>query len=121
MLGEILRNQHRVEDERSDRLEVGELDAGRHRFKMLELKPETTFLDGIALEVDGVAISPVDCGLHCDDDGQYTRIDAGMELELMFEVPASGHAVLVADGFYLPHRPVEQLGPQVRLEPVPDR
>jgi len=121
-VGEVLRNQRRPELEAADRLPLGQVTAGRLVVRLLELKPETTFLDRIAVEVDGEPVHPVQCSAQepafCEDDGIYTRIDADRDLTLEFVLPQGGRGVLVADGYYAPHEAVVELPGQLALRPV---
>ena len=72
-------------------------------------KPEITYLDAVALSVDGVLVPP--CGLPhrrsalCAADQQLLRLEKGDAVELRFDVPDDATGVeIVAWGYYVAHR-----------------
>ncbi len=118
-LGEILRNQSEVRLQRPDPLALGPVNHSSLVLRLVELKPETTFLDHIYVEVDGTRYAPSDCGAHCTADHQYTRIDHATAVDLHFAIDRPGTATLVADGDYLPHEADHPTLDGWALKPVP--
>jgi hypothetical protein len=107
--GEILRNLSSPELETKQALRLSRAAIGGERVVTIELreeKDETTFLEEIYLEIDGVAIEPRECaagGGFCRSDGSYHVIERGDSLRLTFAVDAaSGTPRLVAVGYYVP-------------------
>ena len=77
--------------------------------RVLERKPETTYLDSIALEVDGVALAPVGCpgAAYCSDDGVYHQIEQDRSIDVAFDLPRGADcrsARVIANGYYVPYR-----------------
>ena len=76
--------------------------------ELREEKQETTYLDAIALEVDGLRYPPRDCAAdlpHCHADGVHHLLRPGERLRLQFDLAATrpGAAVrLWARGYYVP-------------------
>lgn len=109
--GEILRNLRRPELETWQSLEVEVRSRSELTVVLTEEKPETTYLDAIALELDGERRLPLQCEseappAYCDDDGHYFVLPQGQRLELTFEGPGDAEAllpaILHADGHYIP-------------------
>lgn len=74
--------------------------------RIVEEKLETTYLDAVWLEVDGVRVAPKACAAvpslpYCAADGEYHVMNLGDVLELEFDAPA-GARQLVARGYYIP-------------------
>jgi hypothetical protein len=108
-VGEILRNQNRVQLEGRDALRLAGLGcAAPIRVRVSEEKQELTLLDAIWLEIDGVPVAPTACaagGAFCADDGLHHRLAEGEVLDLTFVAPAGAactRVVVKADGHYLP-------------------
>lgn len=118
-VGELLRHQRAATLERTDRLPLGWVPAGDLHLRLVELKPETTLLDAIYVELDGVRVSPRHCGDHCVVDGARTPIPAGGALDLTFPLPTAGSATVVGHGYYVPHQPVDDPSGTTRLVPAP--
>ena len=110
--GEILKNQRSRDLYREDLLELGSFAQNEHlRVRLVELKPETTFLDSIS-----IVVSDMDKGVHeqlpqacsqenydhCATDKVFTVIEQGESLDLDFDVPVQGTVWLKATGYYLP-------------------
>ena len=119
-LGEILRDQRHPNQKRADRIDLGSIQPGTRRLRLVELKPETTLLDAIFIEVDGTPIAPDGCpgAAYCTVDGTPHPIDTRTGLDLTFTIPTGGTATLVADGYYLPYTPTRTVGDQTLLEPA---
>ncbi len=112
-VGEILRWVRGASAATTQGLRLGEGDAGRVTLHVSEEKPETTYLDHIELQVDGVAYPPTACvdaadarrrPAFCDADNAPHILREGRQIELTFDVPA-GRRELVATGYYVPTRP----------------
>ncbi|MEZ4252293.1 MAG: hypothetical protein R3B99_29115, partial [Polyangiales bacterium] len=78
------------------------------RVRLSEEKPETTYLDAVALVVDGVHVVPRACEsaappAYCIADGTYFVLREGERLDLDFDAPPGGPATLEAHGYYRPH------------------
>ncbi|MEC7523567.1 MAG: hypothetical protein VYE22_27040 [Myxococcota bacterium] len=108
-VGEILRNV-RFEPQ-TQTLAIGEIGE-RTTVRLSEEKPETTYLDAVWVEVDGVRIAPaacetVDAPAYCVADGRYFELTEGETLDLQLERPdaPAAEAHLVALGYYRPHPP----------------
>lgn len=119
-VGEVLRDQRHPELEATDRLPLGPVPAGPLRLRLLELKPETTLLDAIFVEVNGVRVAPASCpgSAWCTDDGTYETLHSHAGLDLVFPIPEAGTATVVADGYYLPHQPAGVVAGQIVLVPA---
>lgn len=76
--------------------------------RVSEEKAETTFLEAIYIQIDGVAVSPDDCArshapAYCSADGEYFILEQGDSVELHFSLAAPADAPeVVATGFYEP-------------------
>lgn len=107
--GEILRNLRTSELGGTQALNLGVLHAGRHPITIKELKPETTYLDAVWVDVGGQRILPTSCGsdnrpAYCDADGRREIVKEGAQLALEFELSVGGQATVHATGYYLPTR-----------------
>ena len=76
---------------------------------MLERKPETTYLDSIALEVDGVVLAPAACpgAAYCADDGNYHLLERDRSIDVPFDLTPGADcrtARVIANGYYVPYR-----------------
>ena len=111
--GEILKNQNSEDLYREDVLELGRFtQKEKLKVRLVELKPETTFLDSISIVVsdDSNEVTeqlPKACSQErynqCVTDKNFTIIEQGSSLDLSFEVPVEGTVWLKATGYYLPH------------------
>ena len=75
-----------------------------------EVKPETTYLDALAVEFGGVRVAPRGCaagGAACAADGAPEVFTLGERRRFVFDVPAgfAGAPVLFAHGYYQPFAP----------------
>ncbi|MCB9617965.1 MAG: hypothetical protein H6724_00785 [Sandaracinus sp.] len=108
-VGEILRHVRERPETRVLPLEAhGGTRARALRVRLSEEKPETTYLDAVALVVDGVRVDPRACEsaappAYCVADGAYFVLREGEHLDLDFDVPPGGPATLEAHGYYRPH------------------
>jgi len=102
LAGEILRNLRGASAYATQTLALGGVPRGVE-VVLREEKPETTYLDSVSLEVDGVVHAPVGCGAeaYCEADGVPFVMREGDELRLRFAAPA-GEGVLRASGYYVP-------------------
>ena len=110
--GEILKNQNSQELYREDLLELGTFAQNEQlRVRLVELKPETTFLDSISIVVSDAKQEVVEqlpdaCNQedynHCATDKVFTTFEQGEALDLSFKVPIEGSVWLKATGYYLP-------------------
>ncbi|KAB2890487.1 MAG: YARHG domain-containing protein [Kofleriaceae bacterium] len=113
--GEILRDLVRAGREATQHLRLDAAGAchGEVRVQLVEAKDEITYLDDVALVVDGVAIAPRACAngatpAYCANDGRYLTLHRGDSLPLVFDVPAGAACAtpeLRADGYYVPLAP----------------
>ncbi|MFO0548689.1 MAG: hypothetical protein U0271_09890 [Polyangiaceae bacterium] len=84
------------------------------RVRVKEEKLETTHLDAIELDIDGVAQSPKACATadapaYCVADGVPLLLRQGDALELEFDLPPSASEVrLRAQGYYVPTPTIHQ-------------
>lgn len=102
--GEILRNVRGAAAATRQSLAVG-THAGPVKIRIAEEKAEVTFIDELYVEVDGIRIAPTACAevpapAYCAADGKHHVLREGDRLDLVFE--ASGAAILVAGGYYIP-------------------
>lgn len=115
--GEILRELRRPELAAAQALDVSRPQRmsdtdGLLEIEIRETEPETTHLDAVALEVDGVLVPPIACAqtpapAYCDEDGRAWLLERGDALRLAFAVgrPRADDAVRVwASGFYQPEQ-----------------
>ena len=75
---------------------------------LAEVKPETTYLDAIALDFGGTRVAPRACdGPACAADGVAEVFTLGERRRFVFDVPAgfTGRPVLHATGYYQPFAP----------------
>ncbi|MCP3973468.1 MAG: hypothetical protein GY720_03130, partial [bacterium] len=107
LIGEILRNVRGRDAYTTQGLELP-TQHGLLHIQLREEKEEVTYLDAIALLVDGEKILPRACGDgsdlgHCSIDGISLRLDEGDVLDLWFEVPPGATSLeLNATGYYVP-------------------
>ena len=107
--GEILRHLATPAIEGSQTLALaGSCDTTR-TIRITEEKRERTYLDSIALTIDGMTIRPDTCATPsalCADDGTYFELSTGDSLELTFTLPAPSCSAgaVVANGYYTPLR-----------------
>ena len=104
--GEILRNLAAPEWATSQRLALGGTSCSATRtIRITEEKAERTYLDAVALAIDGAVVPPDACGdgAVCAPDGRYVELGEGDAIELTFTLSASSCApgALVATGDYL--------------------
>lgn len=107
LIGEILRNIRGRDAYTTQSLELP-TQHGLLHVQLREEKEEVTYLDAIALLVDGEKILPLACGdggdlSHCGIDGISLRLEEGDVLDLWFEVPSTATSLeLSATGYYVP-------------------
>lgn len=84
-------------------------ERGLIAFEVRELEPETSYIDALALELDGRRILPLACAAgqpaYCREDGLPTILRQGDSLTLEFEVgelSVSSRVALWAVGYYEP-------------------
>lgn len=105
--GEILRNLASPAWEATQTLALGEpATCGATRtIRIAEEKAERTYLDSVALAIDGAVITPDACGAGavCADDGRYAELATGDSIELTFTLPAPSCArgEVIANGYYV--------------------
>lgn len=105
MRGESLRNLVGADAEATDELALAPAADGVVTVQLAEVKPETTYLDRIALRVDGGLIAPRECaggGPACADDGVFDTFSIGARRTFTFDVPPGAEVTLVTTGYYLP-------------------
>lgn len=105
-MGEILRWLHAEDLHDTQTLDLGDVEAGRLVVRLREDKPEVTHLFEVHVEVDGVPLDPLDCGAddaprYCGGDQEHI-LREGERIDVVFDVPTAGHAVLSATGYYIP-------------------
>jgi hypothetical protein len=107
--GEILRNLSSKAQETTQTLTIPAAASrdGVVHIELRELKDEITYLDEIALEVDGHQVAPMECtptSTFCRADARYRVLRRGETLRLTFQVPAHRwrQTTLRARGYYLP-------------------
>ncbi len=105
-VGEVLRDIRGSENATLQPLAIGQTTGGAVHFRLREEKEEVTFLDELYVEVDGVRLDPVSCaggdGAYCAADGRPHVMRPGDELDVRFELPASGELTIWARGYYVP-------------------
>ncbi|MCA9611558.1 MAG: hypothetical protein KC586_02250 [Myxococcales bacterium] len=107
-VGEILRHVRERPETRALALESRGASGRRVlQVRIAEEKPETTFVDSVALVVDGGRIPPDTCEsteppAYCEADGRYFELREGEALNLVFGVPPGGPAALEVHGYYRP-------------------
>jgi hypothetical protein len=101
--GEILRNFDMPHREATQSLALGE-QCGRVTVRIAEEKPETTYLDSVALVVGDETFLPTRCGALCANDGRIEVLEQGASRSLTFDVTKCGPAQLVANGHYTQSR-----------------
>lgn len=107
--GEILRNLSSRELNAKQALPLelppSALRDGVLHVQLREEKRETTYLDSIWLEADGVDYAPTSCAneAYCATDGNFFQLSHGEVLDLYFELPHAAEDVrLQAVGHYVP-------------------
>lgn len=108
--GEILRDLRGRAAHALQPLELAPVDGDVLRLRIAEEKPETTFLDELYLEVDGVVVRPAACAgdvapAYCRADGVPLVLRQGDELAVELRLPAGAarRALrLMARGYYVP-------------------
>jgi hypothetical protein len=113
--GEVLRNVNRPSRETTQALRLHSIARCETtiRVRIAEEKAETSFLDAVHIEIDGVAVLPTNCRdepgaeapAYCRDDGVRHVIAQGDALDLVFAPPPGtgcGRVVLRANGYCLP-------------------
>ena len=108
--GEILRNLATPGAEATATLELGPSScAATRRIRITEEKRERTYLDSVALAIDGATLRPDACAADaaaamCADDGRYLELATGDAIELVFTLPSPSCSpgALVANGYYVP-------------------
>ncbi len=106
-VGESLRNLVGPAQASEDALVLPAVALGQTEIivTVAEVKAETTYLDALAVEFDGVRVAPsAGPAAAMAADGAPTVIDLGERRRFAFAVPAgfSGSPVLHARGYYLP-------------------
>jgi hypothetical protein len=110
-VGESLRNLVGRDRATEDTLALPALSGQRELVVVLsEVKPETTFLDAIAVDFDGTLVAPRACaapGSACAADGDHEVFTLGERRRFVFDVPAgfTGRPLLRARGYYEPFSP----------------
>jgi hypothetical protein len=108
---EILRDLRGPENEQTETTALGPITAvdGFITIRIAEEKEEITYLDSLALLIDGETIYAEAQPIVLTDDGDYLTLSQGESVELRFPVPASfadGDGVsVVANGYYVPLEP----------------
>lgn len=109
-VGESLRNLAGAHRATEDALTLPALAPGQRELvvHLFETKPETTYLDGLAVDFGGVRVAPRDCGAVCTADGAAEVFALGERRRFVFDVPAgfTGAPVLYAHGYYQPFAPM---------------
>ena len=109
-VGESLRNLAGAHRATEDALTLPALAPGQRELvvHLFETKPETTHLDGLAVDFGGTRVTPRDCGAVCTADGAADVFTLGERRRFVFDVPAgfSGAPVLYAHGYYQPFAPM---------------
>ena len=111
-VGESLRYQVGPDRSAEDALTLPAVAAGTRALVVIleEVKPETTYLDALAVEFGGVRVAPRGCaagGAACAADGAPEVFTLGERRRFVFDVPAgfAGAPVLFARGYYQPFAP----------------
>lgn len=105
--GELLRNLASPAWEATQTLALGDDAAcsAARTIRIAEEKAERTYLDSVALAIDGAVVRPDACGdgAVCADDGRYAELATGESIELTFTLPAPSCArgELIANGYYV--------------------
>ena len=109
-VGESLRNLAGAHRATEDALTLPALAPGQRELvvHLFETKPETTYLDGLAVDFGGVRVAPRACGAVCTADGAAEVFALGERRRFVFDVPAgfTGAPVLYAHGYYQPFAPM---------------
>jgi len=107
--GEILTDLRRPALEATQRLATtGPAHCTHAIVRVLERKPETTYLDSLELDLGGVRLAPAGCpgAAYCADDGAYHRLERDQSIDIAFELPPGTDcrtAHVVANGYYVPY------------------
>jgi hypothetical protein len=107
--GEILTDLRRPALEATQSLATaGPAHCTRVVVRVLERKPETTYLDQLGLDVAGMRLAPAGCpgADYCADDGIYRRLERDQSIDLAFDLPPGTDcrsARVIANGYYLPY------------------
>lgn len=75
--------------------------------QLREEKAETTYLDSVWVEANGVSYAPIACGRqsYCTTDSVFHEIAEGEVLDLYFSLPSTAPPVqLEAVGHYIPRK-----------------
>ena len=113
LVGEILRDVRGSDAYATQDLALP-MQHGTVHVQLREEKKEVTYLDSIALVVDGREVLPTICsweqGLpHCAADGDFHRMFEGDVLDLWFTVPDGASSIeLRATGYYIPTPTIDQ-------------
>jgi hypothetical protein len=108
--GELVRNLAGAQREATQYLPITIPSCeGRVTFRVREEKDEVTYLDELALVVDGVAIRPDACaGALCVNDGHPLVMKRGESVDVAFTIPAGSRCERVglrSNGYYVPVAP----------------
>jgi hypothetical protein len=109
-VGESLRNLVGVDHAAEDALVLPGVAAGQTELVVVlsEVKPETTYLDAIAVDFGDTRVPPRGCpGTTCTANDQHDVFTLGEKRRFVFAVPAGfvGTPVLYARGYYQPFAP----------------
>ncbi len=109
-VGESLRNLVGRARQTEDALALPAVAADQRTLvvTLAEVKAETTFLDAIAVDFDGVIVAPRACdGAACTSDDRHDVFTIGERRRFVFDVPVgfSGQPVLRTRGYYEPFAP----------------
>lgn len=108
-VGEALRNLASPARAAEDALALPALAAGQRELTVVleEVKPETTYLDALAVDFGGVRVAPRACAAACAHDDRHEVFRLGERRTFVFDVPAgfTGAPVLYARGYYQPFAP----------------
>ena len=108
-VGESLRNLAGAHRATEDALTLPAIAPGQRELvvHLFETKPETTYLDGLAVDFGGVRVAPRGCGAVCTADGTADVFTLGERRRFVFDVPTgfTGAPVLYAHGYYQPFAP----------------
>ena len=104
-LGEVLRNQVGFHSARPDTISIPRrlIQSNRLVIRITEEKyGETTWIDGISLQVGATRVDPDQCKQHwCKRDQRFFRLPFGRSIELTFSnLPKTGDVRLLVDGYY---------------------
>jgi hypothetical protein len=106
--GTILTNLHAATLEATQSLALaGPAACHRVVVRVTEREPETTYLDAIAIAIDGTRVVPASCpgAAYCSDDGVYHRLERGERIDVELALPPGTDCSalrVLADGYYVP-------------------